>query len=143
MPFRTDTDATPKPHRCAFERSGSRKKHDPCKWGWNRSISNRALKAIGPDGPRARFPRATHSGGGLTPCSADGKPWLGPAPALSFPSGFWQQRHLRYWRRLGEAIAIQQISFLGKLVEFTASLDELCGGVKLRHTALVENHNSI
>lgn len=50
---------------------------------------------------------------------------------------------LRYLGGIGKTIAVQQIGFLSELIEFAASLDQLRRRVKLRHAALVQDHDSI
>lgn len=51
--------------------------------------------------------------------------------------------HLRDLRGAGETIAVNQASFLGKLVEPATSFDQLRWRVELRHTALVQDDDSI
>jgi hypothetical protein len=40
-------------------------------------------------------------------------------------------------------VVVEQAGLLGELVEFAATLDQLCGRVELRHTPLVQNDDTI
>jgi hypothetical protein len=40
-------------------------------------------------------------------------------------------------------VVVEQAGLLGELVEFSATLDQLCGRVELRHTPLVQNDDTI